>query len=43
MGEVESKKREFFLEIKKVGLVGEKWLVSESFGETRTKENIGRG
>ena len=25
-------------EIKKVGLDGEKWLVSESFGEASTKE-----
>ena len=42
MREVESKRTKFFLEIKKVGLVGEKWLVNESFGETRTKEKIGR-
>ena len=36
-------KRKGLLEIKKVGLDGEKWLVSESFGETSTKEKIGRG
>ena len=26
-----------------MGLVGEKWLVSESFGETRTKEKNRKG
>ena len=36
-------KRKGLLEIKKVGLDGEKWLVSESFGETSTKEKNKKG
>ena len=35
-------KRKGLLEIKKVGLDREKWLVSESFGETSTKEKINK-